>query len=162
MGPLQNGQSTGLHQQQPYTLADLPPHPASVEAKFQPSSIKTNLYQQEPGGFTHQNLHAVPEFSIHHVTAAEADRENELVAETQSEGTRHVQEDHTSYSDLVYSNKETSIAMDANANEHAATNESGANQTCAAPSMSEGLPTVNITIHVDDGDDTIIANPIAC
>ncbi|XP_038061952.1 uncharacterized protein LOC119732499 [Patiria miniata] len=156
-----NGESLGA-KQQPYTLEDLPPHPASVDARPRPLQHATpNVYQQEPGGFVEQNLftvahsprpdHAIEVGHLKTSVSLNAEIENPSSAEKR----------HRITSDLVYSNTATSVAMDTNANEQGgnASRKDGSNGTATAPPSVESFPMVSS--NMDDGD-MIIANPIAC
>ncbi|XP_033644435.1 uncharacterized protein LOC117304057 isoform X2 [Asterias rubens] len=149
-----NGQSMDSRQE-PYTLDDLPPHPASINGShYQPSPAHMNPYQQEPGGYTQQNLFTVLDSS--HKTTSESNPKISHFSKT--DRTHSMEEDCSASGDLVYSNKVTIVSMDANANEHGAVQEGGARPR--APSVDGPPPRVTTTM--DKNDDMIIANPIAC
>lgn len=142
--------------QEPYTLDDLPPHPASnIGSRFQPSPTQLHAYQQEPGGYTQQNLYTVMD-SFPKVTTETGPKNSRIPGADRTHG---IEEDCSASGDLVYSNKVTIVAMDANANEHGAIEEGGASQSCRAPSVDAIPP--RVATNMDNNDDMIIANPIA-
>ncbi|XP_022107116.1 uncharacterized protein LOC110988158 [Acanthaster planci] len=160
----ENGQSL-QSKQQPYTLDDLPPHPASANAMLHPhKQVDPNIYQLEPNGFVEQNLFAVPHSPLHnHPDTTDPLKASAASSKVETKVSSDMEDSGRVTSDLVYSNKVPSVAMDSNENKHGpnTSRREGNNGSAAAPSSGDSFPVTSTSCNMDNGE-MVIANPIAC